>query len=361
MAENDLALGMHVLIQGKMEGHIRHLGPTQFKEGIWCGVELTEPRGKNNGTIDGVTYFTCAQDFGLFIRPEYVSQYNEEDAAAHNLQRQVRKHLAKKKVKEKHAAKTWNMLDNLGEENALKRGKLLKKSTQMLKKQNVSQKHQRYEPMEEEDDEDEMVPTTVEEVQAMALRAVKKMTAKEIDAIRILPGYKGPHLKFPLQESDVLIMLEDFKLDHVLHYKYMMRLLMEAKAIFSSESTVQRIVLSEGVDLTVVGDLHGQLQDLFTIFSINGIPSEKKWYLFNGDFVDRGPKGCEIVATLCAFKVLYPKYVFLNRGNHEARAQNAWMGFDEELLGKYNERAEMAMCSTNASTSCAPSNFTPCS
>jgi len=247
-------------------------------------------------------------------------------------------------VKEKHAAKTWNMLDNLGEENALKRGKLLKKSTQMLKKQPVAHA-EKYDKMEEES----FVPTTVEEVQAMALKAVKRMTAADIDAIRVLPGYNGPHLNFPLETNDVLNMLEDFKLDRTLHYKYMLRVLMEAKAIFSSEATVQRINLpSSDVDLTIVGDLHGQLQDLFTIFSINGVPSEKKWYLFNGDFVDRGPKGCEIVATLCAFKVLYPNYVFLNRGNHEARAQNAWMGFDEELLGKYNERAESETFSTDA-------------
>ena len=177
MAENDLALGMHVLIQGKMEGHIRHLGPTQFKEGIWCGVELTEPRGKKTERSTVLPI--------LPARKILVSSYARSTCRSTTKRmlplttfRGRLKHLAKKKVKEKHAAKTWNMLDNLGEENALKRGKLLKKSTQMLKKQNVSQKHQRYEPMEEEDDEDEMVPTTVEEVQAMALRAVKKMTAK---------------------------------------------------------------------------------------------------------------------------------------------------------------------------------------
>jgi diadenosine tetraphosphatase ApaH/serine/threonine PP2A family protein phosphatase len=92
---------------------------------------------------------------------------------------------------------------------------------------------------------------------------------------------------------------------------------------------------TEGCTVTVVGDTHGQLDDLFTIFSIRGLPTPENMYLFNGDFVDRGAHGCEVLATLFALKVLYPSAVFLNRGNHEARAQNAWMGFEEEILAKY--------------------------
>ena len=114
-----------------------------------------------------------------------------------------------------------------------------------------------------------------------------------------------------------------------------MALFLLCKEILDKEETVQTITIPKDVKLTIIGDTHGQLEDLYTIFSIKGIPSETNWYLFNGDFVDRGLYGCEILATICAFKILYPKYCFLNRGNHEARAQNAWMGFEEEILAKY--------------------------
>lgn len=65
---------------------------------------------------------------------------------------------------------------------------------------------------------------------------------------------------------------------------------------------------------------HGQ--DLFSIFTINDLPSEQNHYLFNGDLVDRGDFGCEVVLTVLIFKLLYPNCVHINRGNHEDRAQN---------------------------------------
>ena len=68
---------------------------------------------------------------------------------------------------------------------------------------------------------------------------------------------------------------------------------------------------------TVVGDLHGQYLDLCEIFRIQGLPSPSNYFLFNGDFVDRGTSSYEIMCLLLSLKLRYPEGVHLLRGNHE--------------------------------------------
>lgn len=52
----------------KQRGTIRFIGETKFKPGIWVGIELDKRgTGKNNGTIQGVTYFKCAVATGVFV------------------------------------------------------------------------------------------------------------------------------------------------------------------------------------------------------------------------------------------------------------------------------------------------------
>jgi diadenosine tetraphosphatase ApaH/serine/threonine PP2A family protein phosphatase len=94
-------------------------------------------------------------------------------------------------------------------------------------------------------------------------------------------------------------------------------------------------------NVVVVGDLHGSLVDLQRIFDKTGWPGETLQscsYIFNGDFVDRGTKGCEVLAVLLAMKILYPKQIFLNRGNHEDPVVCRAYGFYEELMAKYGSQ-----------------------
>eukprot|EP00439_Symbiodinium_sp_Y106_P027014 s1986_g3.t1 len=49
-------------------GVVRFVGATKFADGIWMGIELDEPKGKNDGTVQEVSYFTAKPQHGLFVR-----------------------------------------------------------------------------------------------------------------------------------------------------------------------------------------------------------------------------------------------------------------------------------------------------
>ncbi|XP_017284681.1 CAP-Gly domain-containing linker protein 2 isoform X2 [Kryptolebias marmoratus] len=64
--DKDLRVGDRVLVGGSKMGVIRYVGETDFAKGEWCGVELDEPLGKNDGAVAGTRYFQCLPKFGLF-------------------------------------------------------------------------------------------------------------------------------------------------------------------------------------------------------------------------------------------------------------------------------------------------------
>ncbi|KAI5697226.1 hypothetical protein M8J75_007044 [Diaphorina citri] len=73
----DIRLGDRVIVmsaQGSKTGVLRFKGTTQFAQGEWCGVELDEPIGKNDGTVEGIRYFQCEPRFGLFAPVHKVSK-----------------------------------------------------------------------------------------------------------------------------------------------------------------------------------------------------------------------------------------------------------------------------------------------
>ncbi|XP_066145271.1 CAP-Gly domain-containing linker protein 1 isoform X3 [Euwallacea fornicatus] len=73
----DYKIGDRVIIkssQGSKVGIVRFIGITEFAAGEWVGVELDEPKGKNDGSVNGIRYFDCQPNFGLFSPVSKVSK-----------------------------------------------------------------------------------------------------------------------------------------------------------------------------------------------------------------------------------------------------------------------------------------------
>lgn len=105
---------------------------------------------------------------------------------------------------------------------------------------------------------------------------------------------------------------------------------------------VVRLRVPKDGRVVVVGDTHGQLQDVLLIFLLYGMPTVDDIFVFNGDVADRGPNACEIFLLIFSFFLGNPDTVLLLRGNHEDEQMNMMRaeeggGFYDECLGKYGE------------------------
>uniref|UniRef100_A0A8C8RLB1 Kinesin family member 13B n=1 Tax=Pelusios castaneus TaxID=367368 RepID=A0A8C8RLB1_9SAUR len=66
--------GEYVTVGTNKTGIVRYVGPTDFQEGTWVGVELDLPSGKNDGSIGGKQYFKCNPGYGLLVKPSRVKK-----------------------------------------------------------------------------------------------------------------------------------------------------------------------------------------------------------------------------------------------------------------------------------------------
>jgi len=114
------------------------------------------------------------------------------------------------------------------------------------------------------------------------------------------------------------------------------------------KGNVTNLTVTPGCRLIIVGDTHGQLEDVLWLFFKHGVPSETNQYLFNGDIVDRGGHALEILLCLMAFKRDCHSSVHINRGNHEDPQCVVQFGFASELTGKFQRFGGEVLAACNA-------------
>lgn len=121
--------------------------------------------------------------------------------------------------------------------------------------------------------------------------------------------------------------------------KTMTRLVDQVITILEKEP----VMLQLDANITIVGDLHGNIDDLLRIFEKLRYPPAMK-YLFLGDYIDRGVFGTEVLTLLFALKCKYPNNIYLLRGNHESISLSRVYGFYKEVTAKYNSDLYYYIC-----------------
>ncbi|TXG68539.1 hypothetical protein EZV62_003474 [Acer yangbiense] len=119
------------------------------------------------------------------------------------------------------------------------------------------------------------------------------------------------------------------------------KLIEAAYKIMEDEENCVKIYVEDEEDseVVVVGDIHGQFHDLISLFEENaGFPSYHRYFVFSGNYIDRGSWGLEVLLVLLACKVMLPDRVYLLRGNHESKDWTLKYGFLAEVCTKFGKK-----------------------
>jgi serine/threonine-protein phosphatase 2B catalytic subunit len=161
---------------------------------------------------------------------------------------------------------------------------------------------------------------------------------RRVPSVLPLPAYALSHqLLFPnenggnLGAPDLEVLRDHLLREGRLRMEDIFRLCRAVKDVITTEPNVIKVK----DPLIIVGDLHGQYYDLLKMLDMGGPPDDYQ-YVMLGDYVDRGSFGCEVVFLVFALKLIYPKRIWLLRGNHESRQMTEYFNFRSEAESKYD-------------------------
>jgi len=89
---------------------VKYVGSPRFADGVWVGVAFDTAIGRNDGMVEGISYFKCPPRHGLFVRP---SQVLPSSAASSKVERDA---------PEEHV-QAWKVQENVMEIEAIQAGR----------------------------------------------------------------------------------------------------------------------------------------------------------------------------------------------------------------------------------------------
>ncbi|SCM04680.1 serine/threonine protein phosphatase 7, putative [Plasmodium chabaudi chabaudi] len=306
---------------------IEHLSDENNKNEInkIYAVKYLNKNGYTDGTYRGKKIFTPKDGLIVICSHKSIKPYNTEESACILIQKIYRGYHARKEFHTNVCCKVWRKFEDLHENIVLNNHEEI--YVPLMKKIN-------------EDLQNGIIQFNSKYFSSNSRQFSSGSTISyQVSWDSNIPILKDKiNRKFAMELFNFLLTTKNYVLPISMVYK----ILNATKKMLSEniKSSVLNLDLdkkSKETKLVVLGDVHGQLNDVLWLFNRFGLPSSTNIYIFNGDIADRGQNAAEIFLLLFAFKLSNYDSVIINRGNHECSYMNEVYGFHNEVLSKYDE------------------------
>ena len=67
MEDLEICIYDRVTLSNQKQGEVQFMGIIEGKQGLFYGVKLDGPDGKNDGSVGDIKYFDCFENYGIFV------------------------------------------------------------------------------------------------------------------------------------------------------------------------------------------------------------------------------------------------------------------------------------------------------